>query len=31
MGHEDRSYEVLHAAGQVPIKMWTRGVPVDEG
>ncbi len=30
MGHEHRSYEVLHEAGQVPIKMWTRGVPVDE-
>jgi tRNA-splicing ligase RtcB len=30
MGHEHRSYEVLHQAGQAPIKMWTRGVPVDE-
>jgi tRNA-splicing ligase RtcB len=30
MGHEHRSYEVLHEHGQAPIKMWTRGVPVDE-
>jgi tRNA-splicing ligase RtcB len=32
MDHELRSYDVLHEAGAtVPIKMWTRGVPVDEG
>jgi tRNA-splicing ligase RtcB (3'-phosphate/5'-hydroxy nucleic acid ligase) len=30
MGHEHRSYEVLHEPGQAPVKMWTRGVPVDE-
>ena len=30
--HAHRSYDVLHQAGAtVPIKMWTRGVPVDEG
>jgi tRNA-splicing ligase RtcB len=32
MEHEHRSYEVLHGPGAtVPIKMWTRGVPVDDG
>ena len=32
MTAEHRSYDVLHEPGAtVPIKMWTRGVPVDEG
>ena len=32
MEHTHRSYDVLHHAGRsAPIKMWTRGVPVDEG
>ena len=30
MSAADRSYDVLHEAGTAPIKMWTRGVPVDE-
>ena len=31
MEHAHRAYEVLHEPGStVPIKMWTRGVPVDE-
>jgi tRNA-splicing ligase RtcB len=32
MEHHRHPYEVLHEPGaSVPIKMWTRGVPVDEG
>jgi tRNA-splicing ligase RtcB len=27
---KSEDYEVLHGAGGQPIKMWTRGVPVEE-
>src|ERR1043166_8313969 len=26
----ERTYDVQHVEGGVPVKMWTRGVPVDE-
>ena len=27
---EARNYDVQHVEGGVPVKMWTRGVPVDD-
>jgi tRNA-splicing ligase RtcB (3'-phosphate/5'-hydroxy nucleic acid ligase) len=28
---QERAYDVMHVGKTAPIKMWTRGVPVDEG
>src|SRR6218665_651834 len=30
MSTEDRTYDVQHVEGGVPVKMWTRGAPVEE-